>query len=134
MAESKGLSSNNLRLQGVANKKDEFGVSPGLHRMGAYDHNGKRYSNVSDIDAQLMQEQLEKESNAPKTFHAISATPGMELENKLRDAMKESSNKYSVGIHYKGKEYLVEITPLNKEVTSAVGGKRFRKTRKQAKL
>jgi len=135
MAESKGLSSNNLRMQGATNKKDEFGVPPGLHRMGVYDKNGKRYSNKTDVGSEQMQNEIEKESNDKKTFHALSATPGMELENKLRDSMKESSSKYSVGIHYKGKEYLVEITPLNKEILpSAVGGKRFRKTRKQSKV
>lgn len=134
MAEPKGLTPNELRLQGATNKKDEYGVPAGLHRMGAYNDNGKRFSNKNEIGEELMRAKLEKESNDTKTFHAISALPGMELENKLKDALHSPiEGKYSVGIHYKGKEYLVEITPLHKELLPIVGGKRTRKTRKNTK-
>jgi hypothetical protein len=131
MEESKGLSPNQLRIQGATNKKDAYGVPVGLQRMGAYNNKGERFSNSSEIGKEQMLQKIENESTDPKTFHALSAAPGMELENKLRGAIQHStSGKYSVGIHYKGKEYLVEITPLGTEIKSAIGGKRYHNTRK----
>jgi hypothetical protein len=134
MEESKGLSPNHLRLQGATDKKDEHGVPTGLQRMGAYNNKGERFSNSSEISKEQMLQKIENESNEQKSFHALSAAPGMELENKLRDAIRNSvSGKYSVGIHYKGKEYLVEITPLTKEIKPVSNGKRNNKTRKHIK-
>lgn len=133
MEESKGLSPNQLRIQGATDKKEAYGVPVGMQRMGAYHNSGKRFPNSSEIDNNEMLEKLKKESKDLKTFHALSAAPGMELENKLRDAIHSSSSgKYSVGIHYKGKEYLVEITPLTKEINPVVKNKN-NKTRKNIK-
>lgn len=129
MEESAGLSPNQLRVQGATNKKNPYGVPTGLHRMGAYNNKGQRFSN--EFGQEDMIKKLEDESSDTKNFHALSATPGKELENKLRDALQSpASGTYSVGIHYKGKEYLVQITPLSKDVSPVVGGKRFHTTRK----
>ena len=96
---------------------------------------------MSGLSANNLQKKGATIPSVPKGFHALGAVPtleavpGLSLEEQINNALRLNPSAHVVGIQHKGKEYLVQITPITPiPKNKSVGGTRKRRTKKSLPL